>query len=95
MRNPSQSIVESRGEFIMQKCRHMKKIRFMNSVYCICKSPKGGHYKYNQKYENIIRRVNLYVMGSANRTNEYDNWWSLCVNGKAPSGITPPNCIYY
>ena len=79
-----------------QKCKHMGKIRFQNSYYCVCKSPKGGSYKYNPKYENIIRRFNQYVMGSENRTTENDNWWKLCVNGKAPlSGITPTKCVFY
>ena len=80
----------------MHKCRHMKKICFMNSYYCVCKSKKGGNFKYNPKYENVIRRFNLFVMGSQNRTNEYDNWWKLCVNGKSPlTGITPSKCVFY
>lgn len=79
-----------------QQCKHMKKIKFMGSYFCVCKSNKGGSYKYNPKYANIIRRFNLFVMGSQNRINEYDNWWKLCVNGKDPlAGTTPTRCIYY
>ena len=73
----------------------MKQIVFMNSIYCVCKSRKGGN-KYNPRYANIIRRFNLYVMGGQNWRNGYDNWWELCVNGKDPlTGITPSNCTFY
>jgi len=77
-------------------CKHMKRIQFMGSCYCVCKSKKGGNSKYNPKYENVIRWFNLFVMGSQNRTNEQDNWWELCVNGYAPfTGITPSKCVFY
>ena len=80
----------------MQKCRHMKKINFMGSIYCVCKSPKGGYFKYNPRYQNITRRFNMFVMGGANRIEELGNYWSLCVNGKDPlSGCTPSKCIFY
>ena len=80
----------------VKKCRHMKLINFMGSRYCTCKSKKGGYFKYNPTYENIIRRFNLYVMGSQNYMEYNGNWWSLCVNGKDPlSGRTPSNCTFY
>ena len=78
------------------KCKHMRQIFFMNSHYCVCKSKKGGYLKYNPRYQNIIRRFNLFVMGGQNWRNEYDNWWELCVNGKdSLTGITPSNCMFY
>jgi len=74
----------------------MKRVQFMGSKYCVCKSKKGEQFKYNPKYENVIRRTNFYIMGSENRTNEHDNWWELCVNGNAPlTDITPSKCVFY
>jgi len=80
----------------IKKCKHMEKVSFEGSFYCVCTSPNGGSYKYNPKYENVIRRFNLFVMGSQNRRHEHGNWWELCVNGQAPfTGVTPTKCVYY
>lgn len=79
-----------------QKCKHMKKINYMGSHYCVCTSKNGGNTKFNPRYADFIRLLNLFVMGSQAGKHGEDNWWELCVNGKAPlTGITPSKCVFY
>jgi len=78
------------------KCKHTKKIRFNGNIYCICQSQKGGYQKFNPKYAEIINMLNLFVVGGQSGTGSQDNWWELCINGKAPlTGITPSKCVFY
>jgi len=79
-----------------KKCKHSKKINLENNIYCVCNSKKGRNFKYNRKYEDIVMRSNMCVMGSQVRIDEYDNWWELCVKGKDTlTGKTPSKCAYF
>jgi len=78
------------------KCKHMKRINYLGSHYCVCNSQSRGNAKFNPRYADIIRMLNLFVVGSQACKDAQDNWWKLCVNGFAPfTGITPSKCVFY